>query len=308
MSRGQENQGMVFVPDTEVAESFTQYHHGLVRKQGEWFWWFKTSEGWKKGVWWQRECVLDGKGRVWVYNEKKKVFENVEVDPKRIDQIRQIIAAKHWYAKPFDIDESAVNLSESLNNIGIKLSQGQIRELLELAFGFGTVEVEGEEGEMISLAFYLTHHGYNWVVWTVGDANWQKIKIGRSGVGRYISLDQHWIFNEQDGEDKVMGLVERIRQVESEVKKIIVVDDKRENLDVAIRVLRNNFPNIEVVDFHFKIEDKQANADKFVGWLQSQVQGYRKDQVLVIMDFDSVLVDTNGVLFNVLAGWIGRIG
>ena len=306
MDRGQESREKVFISDTGAAESFTQYHHGLVRKQGEWFWWFETGEGWKKGVWWQRKYVLDGEGRVWVYNEKEKVFENVEVDSNRIDQIRQIIAAKHWYVKPFNIDKSAANLAKSLSSIGIKLSQEQIRELLELAFGFGAVEVEGKEGEKISLAFYLTHHGYNWVVWTVGDANWQKIKIRQSGVDQCVSNNRCWIFNEREGEDKVEGLAKKVGQI-NEVRKIIVVDDKRGNLDAAEKVLRDNFPNIEVVDFHFKIGDKQADANRFIAWLQEQIQDSEKDRVLIITDFDNVLVDTNGVLFNVLTGWIGGV-
>ncbi len=305
MDRRQETQGNVFVSDTEVAESFTQYHHGLVRKQGEWFWWFETDKGWSRGILWQDKYLLDEKGGVWRYDKEEGSFETVKVDTDKINQVRQIIASKHWYAKPFDIDKSAANLAKSLNSIGIKLSQEQIRELLELAFGFGTVEVEGKEGEKVSLAFYLTHHGYNWVVWTVGDANWQKIKIRQSGVDQCVSNNRCWIFNEQEGEDKVEGLLERVAQINDDVKKIIVVDDKRGNLDAAEKVLRENFPNIEVVDFHFKIGDKQADANRFIAWLQEQIQDSEKDRVLIIMDFDNVLVDTNGVLFNVLAGWIG---
>ena len=159
------------------------------------------------------------------------------------------------------------------------------------------VEIETPEGlEKKPLIEVLHNDGIETFVWTVGDEYWQRTKFEKTGANNFI-LPDHYIFSPQKKEETLRELIEAI--IASQEKCfIIVVDDKKSNVDFVAQLGDEFRERIEIGNYHMKLNDSQANPTAFYRWLQDQIKNYPGKKLKLILDFDGVIADTDSVLFG----------
>lgn len=156
----------------------------------------------------------------------------------------------------------------------------------------------------------LKEDGFSFYLWSEGDKNWQKKKFEQVEAARWVREIKCFFFSKK----KVEGLPEIIKRIFNQEEGllredilIIIVDDKKENLERAADVLERSQPSVEWLPYHFKISDPQADANAFYLWLQQVRRENPNKRIEIILDFDNVVIDTNGVLLNVVPENILRL-
>ncbi len=219
------------------------------------------------------------------------------------DQIKAIIAQKAWYE--FNPETGEFSWQRSLEKLGEELRMRNIERLGEIFRDAFTPKAltkirrptEGEEGSFkeIPLLQALQEEGFLPYVWTVGDQDWQRTKFERVGANQYIPDDRYCFFS-GNKEAGLPSILEKFQNQNPERILLIVVDDKSDNLRKAKEVLERE--GIKILDYHFKINDPQADADAFYRWLLEQREKNLDKRIELILDFDGVIADTDSVLFK----------
>ncbi len=214
------------------------------------------------------------------------------------DGVRSIIQSKDWYV--FNQVSGGFNWSLSVQNIAHQLLTDpiKVRTAIETAFTpncLSQIEMR-EDGETIkktSLLKTLKDEHIDTYIWTVGDEQWQKTKFEKSGADRFIPTD-HYYSSPHNKHETLNGMM---RLLGNENDFFIVVDDKQSNIDF-IDHLANEYKTygIEIESYHMRLDDPKANATSFHHWLMEQIKGHPGKTLRLILDFDGVAADTDGVL------------
>lgn len=231
------------------------------------------------------------------------LYMNKPVDYLSRDQIKAIIAQKAWYG--FNPETGEFSWERSLKKLGEELRLMDIERLGKIFRDAFTPKAltkikrltGGEQGscEEISLLQVLQEEGFFPYVWTVGDKDWQRTKFERVGANRYIPDDRYCFFSENK-EFVLPSILEKFQDQNPERILLIIVDDKSDNLRKAKEVLKRE--GVKILDYHFKINDPQANADAFYHWLLKQREKKSDKRIELILDFDGVIADIDSVFFN----------
>jgi len=141
----------------------------------------------------------------------------------------------------------------------------------------------------------LRNDGITPHVWTVGDIKWQITKFTRTGADIYVPVD-HFHCSDAHKEQALIGIINSLSQVSSH---FIVVDDKPSNVGFVASI-QDEFRKRSVIlqNFHMKLNDPQADATSFYHWLREQLTTIAPNDFQLILDFDGVIADTDGVLFG----------
>jgi len=215
------------------------------------------------------------------------------------ERVLTIIAESAWCGISPD---GAFNWQLSLEKLAenLRLPIDQVKETMEESFTpqcLTQVEIQTPEGlKRKPLIEVLHDEGIETFVWTVGDEYWQRTKFEKTGANNFIPLD-HYIFSHQKKEKTLRKLIETIANQEQDCF-VIVVDDKKSNVDYVAQLGDEFRERIEIGNYHMKLNDPQANPTAFYRWLQDQIKNHPGKKLKLILDFDGVIADTDSVLFG----------
>ena len=215
------------------------------------------------------------------------------------DGVLGIIKSKAWYGLnsvtgSFDWKASVGNIASELrlspNSVNCAIAQAFTPDCLSQV-----AHIESDDSSSISLLGALQKIGIKPHIWTVGDPEWQRTKFERSGASEFIDPDHYHVSTANKLED-LRKIIESL-SVDGK-KRIIVVDDKESNLQ-EVRQLAEEYgkKGIKIGDYHMKLKDVQADATAFYQWLQ-QLNEASGEPIELVLDFDGVVADTDGVLFG----------
>ena len=226
------------------------------------------------------------------------MIENPTQSGIQQEQTRKIIAKKSWYG--LDKETGAFNWELSLERLsealGLESKKEAVRNVIEESFSpacLSQVEVidpNTEEKIKRPLIEILIEEGYSITVWTEGDETWQRRKMELVGLSDLEKKDK--IKVESSPANK-LNTLRRILKEDNQHSVRIVVDDKRRIID-SVAAMQNGYKNL--LPFHFKLKDPQADAAAFYHWLKGL--RFSPNNVHLILDFDGVIADTDGVLFG----------
>ncbi len=220
-----------------------------------------------------------------------------------LDEVRNIISHKYWYSQPFNIQTSVALLAQELNQIfKIPIESEVILRALHDCFtdNLTLIHTTGQP-----LVGWLNQEGYNWVIWTVGDPDWQITKAKLAGLISHQENDcelvDFWLA-EDDGKGGKTSLLPgniQTAQKHSSISTVVVIDDKPHNLAEAKQIINQSMPDLTVIDYLFKYEDSQADTHALTMWLLDIVNN--KTSTILIVDMDNVLIPTNQTLYTVFS-------
>ena len=215
------------------------------------------------------------------------------------DYVLSVIKNKAWYG--LNPTTGSFHWETSVSNIASELSlnPNSVNSAITQAFTpncLSQVTNENNSNTQIPLLEALQKIGIKPYIWTVGDPEWQKTKFERSGASKFIAPDHY----HNSISNKINGLKEIIETISARGKKrIIVVDDKESNLN-EVRQLFDEYgkKGIKIGDYLMKLKDGQADGTAFYQWLQQQLNESPSEPIEIVLDFDGVVADTDGVLFG----------
>lgn len=219
--------------------------------------------------------------------------------PRTRDGVLSVIRSKAWYG--LNPATGAFNWQASLNNIAseLRLKPDSVNLAITQAFTpncLSQVAQVENSNTQIPLLAALQNIGIKPHIWTVGDPEWQKTKFERSGASEFVDSEHYHSSTANKLED-----LKRIIEILSAQgkKRIIVVDDKESNLQ-EVRQLFDEYgkKGIKIGDYLMKLKDGQADATAFFQWLQQQLNEDSSQPIELVLDFDGVVADTDGVLFG----------
>jgi len=225
-------------------------------------------------------------------NEKTRSFTK--------EVVRDVIKNKAWYG--LDPITGAFDWPLSVQKIATQLSINPIDtgDAIKRSFTPKCLTQVEKPGKTIlpkkePLLKALKDKGIEPYIWTVGDVDWQKTKIKRSGTTKFVKED-HYFFSQIHKEDTLRRMIELLQDNNS---YFIVVDDKRSNVDfIASLAEEYKKRGIEVGNYHMKLEDPNANATAFYKWLLEQMKNHVGKKLKLILDFDGVVANTDEVLLG----------
>lgn len=224
-------------------------------------------------------------------DEKEKTPSNKKL------WIKNIIAQKAWYS--FNPKTNSFNWSESLEKLSdsFGIPKNDLGQIFEKSFDPScliTAEVsQTGDKKRIPLIEAVFNMGISLHIWTVGDESWQRKKYEKVGAYRWITNDNYHCaaLNKEEELKRI------ILSMNTAGKKIIVVDDKEENIERIKKLAIELKPlGILIFDYHFKKNDPQADGTAFIKWLTTNFSG--ELSLEIFLDFDGVVADTDSVLFN----------
>lgn len=216
------------------------------------------------------------------------------------DGILSIIRNKAWYGLnpmtgafnwKISVDNFAGELGLNPNSVNSAITQAITPNCLSQV-----AHVENNNNSQVPLLAALQKIGIKPHIWTVGDLEWQKTKFERSGASEFVDPDHYHSSTANKLED-LKKIIESL--ISSGRKHIIVVDDKESNLQ-EVRQLYGEYckKGIKMGDYLMKLKDKQADATAFYQWLQQQLLDESGEPIELVLDFDGVVADTDGVLYG----------
>ena len=221
--------------------------------------------------------------------------------PLTRDGVLGIIKSKAWYG--LDPATGSFDWKVSVGNIAseLRLNPNSVNYAIAQAFTPNCLSqvalIENSENNSpISLLGALQKIGIKPHIWTAGDPEWQRIKFERSGASEFVDPD-HYHSSTSNKSADLRKIIESLG-VKGR-KHIIVVDDKENNLK-EVRQLAEEYgkKRIKIGDYLMKLKDGQADATAFYQWLQQQLKEVSGEPIELVLDFDGVVADIDGVLFG----------
>ncbi len=219
-------------------------------------------------------------------------------------QVLDVIRQKAWYSyRPdgsFDWMDSVGQIATAL-----QLSPDTVRDAIESAFDGASLttlslETDGNTTQ-ISLIEALSKLNQELYLWTVGDTAWQQKKMDNTGASHFVDPNHILNFTRDkiEGLRKVLDVIVESRPVSNTKIHIIVVDDKRDNVD-SVTSMTEEYSNkgIEIHTYHMKLNEPLANAERCYTYIVDLVNRHSDDRTIILLDFDGVVANTDGVLFG----------
>jgi len=211
--------------------------------------------------------------------------------------IYEIVTSKGWYmvnsTGVFDFNTSVAQLGEYLFLPPERVKQALTNAITPECLSQVVQDIGGKVTRT-PLLQALTREGIPPHLWTEGGEEWQRTKIIKSGADTYVPENRCHIYSS----DKLHGLGPILSEIGKDKKnrRVIIVDDKWSNIE-KIKQLANEYGSsgIEMVDYHMKLNDPQADATAFFEWLLKQKYEVheRGQEFELILDFDGVVINTD---------------
>jgi len=225
----------------------------------------------------------------------------------QISRVKDVITNKGWYG--YNDQNGGFNWPKSVGAIAGALSLDPIKveEAITSAYTpmcLSQVELEGENGETssISLLKALQNKGVSPHIWTVGDLSWQEKKFNRSGAEHYVDKSHYHCSSSDKLKDLEVIIDAQVNSQDKPVKKrFIVVDDKEANIrDIKGLVSQYLERGVSLGNYHMKLNEPQADATAFYKWFLLQLKSAQdeNEELVLILDFDGVVANTDAVLFG----------
>ncbi|MFZ2523466.1 MAG: hypothetical protein WAW92_03715 [Minisyncoccia bacterium] len=241
---------------------------------------------------------------------KEKTAEEIE-DSLDFQRVRDAVMNNFWeHTKRnegrFILDEGISDVAKALN-----MTPGVIRQCIKESVTpecLTKIGLDGE-GKTVSLVEVLKTNNYkihcllevlsnlnNQIeIWTLGDKDWQEDKLRRSGADKFIDQDHiHVVEGEKISELRKIFDEISARETEKPIHAY-VVDDSSENIK-SVKALHDEYSEkgVEVHNYHLKLDDKSADTTAFYKWIKQERE--TNPNLILILDFDQVIADTNGAL------------
>lgn len=151
--------------------------------------------------------------------------------------------------------------------------------------------------EIYCLLEVLKKMGYEIFGWTLGDKEWQKEKFSRSGASNFIDPD-HLYVAEGEKNSQLRKILDRIiSEKNTKPISVYVVDDNPEQLREAMALSEEyGQKGIELHNYNLKLNDPQADGTAFYKWITQEHKTH--PDLILVLDFDQVIADTDGALFG----------
>ena len=210
------------------------------------------------------------------------------------DGVLGVIRSKAWYG--LDPTTGAFNWQMSVNNIGqeLGLDPSSVNSAIARAFTpncLSRVSITNKP-----LLASLQDIGVHPHAWTVGDEDWQRTKFVNSGAIKYVD-DAHYHSVELNKIKELRKIVDSL--ITQNVRTIVVADDKESNIvDVKQLALEYRNRSVLIMDYLMKLSNPLADATAFYVWFKQLMHDRSNEQIGLILDYDGVIADTDGVLFG----------
>lgn len=231
-------------------------------------------------------------------------MSELPLNSEKLNFVKEQIQKKAWYG--LDPQTGAFNWQDSVNNLAsaFSLTPEQVNKAVSDAYTPDCLTKVKDGVPLLQAVIDLSLTPY---IWTVGDPDWQKTKFERSGADKFID-PKHYYCSPYNKIEPLKRIVKKIlKNKPQNPHRIIVVDDKPENLDLAMQ-LSDQFkdPNLHMGNYHMKLSDPQADTEAFYEWLKKELE-QSDENISLILDFDGVVADTNAVLFGPASVNIARL-
>ena len=256
--------------------------------------------------------------RVILMAEKQEPTE--APDKQTLNRVKEIIGSKAWYG--LDPETGAFNWSISINQIaemlGFEDREPDVRTAFESGFtpdtlSQVTVPLEDGRSKQISLIEAVAERNIEHFIWTVGDVSWQKTKMKLTGAADLID-EEHFVCLPLNKLAELKTILHKLQaRKRSQPMHVIVVDDKPANTEAAKKASQEyesssaNGPTFTIGDYTMKLNDPKADAQAFYKFLVAYQEQHPDEEVVVILDFDGVVANTDQALFGPVAEQLARL-
>ena len=232
--------------------------------------------------------------------------ELISVDTQQLSQIQEILGGKNWYTtaadEGFDWKLSTQKVAEMMQDSFGWGTVGDIRDAIESSFSPESLTVIKTDPPKKFIAALDELEDIEVFVWTLGDCDWQRIKFEKSGVNEIID-DNHYSCNKNSKQQELLAILKNIgaSSASGKPKYVYVVDDKFENLAQAKKLQKDvENLNITLYDYHLKLKDPSADPTACFNYLKLRIDEHRQknEQVIIILDFDGVVIDTDRTILE----------
>jgi len=230
------------------------------------------------------------------------MIESFNLSPMTKGELSAIVLNKSWYG--FNQTTGAFDWKRSVTEMACILGLNfiQVGDMMTNAFTHGCLsrvrrKTDSGGEEKVSLLEAIEELGLKPYVWTVGDLTWQRTKFERSGAKPFID-DDHYHCSKANKMEDLKKIISNF-MADGGRKRVIVVDDKRENIDKVYQLARDQkWKEVEVMGYHMKLDNSQADPTAFYQWLLKQRrEAEEKGQSIeLVLDFDGVVANTDEVL------------
>src|SRR3989338_4108354 len=231
-----------------------------------------------------------------------------------LERVKGVIGEKAWYG--YDEQTGAFDLSKSIRKIidsleGFTGLEDQVREAFESSYTpdyLTTVQSEAD-GQAIRLPLVaaIGQLGLEQFIWTVGDTDYQRLKFTRSTTSDYIDNEHYYCMPADKFSElrKILGGLKTRERIQD--MQVIIVDDK----DVQTHRVKEMAPEynenqegrkaFNVSEYYINLKDPNANAQAFYEFVLKFRQENSQTELVLILDFDGVVADTNSVITGPVA-------
>ncbi len=220
------------------------------------------------------------------------------------ESVRQVISEKYWYQESdghFSFAKSIKRLASCLGITESSKVEAAVRKAFADADVAVRVNMEGERPLLIDVVTELKDkYGFSLTIWTVGDIDWQTDKATLSHLHSESSKVDFYCTDD----DKIQAIPELLKKYDC--SGLLIVDDKQSNLEAAYSLSKAH--GYKLMTYHLKIDDNLANQSAFVDWLKNLCEeGNCGKEILLLLDMDGVLLNTNKVLLGAAAENIAEL-
>jgi hypothetical protein len=233
-----------------------------------------------------------------------------------LEEVQGIIANKDWYV----IDrETGFDLIASIRRLTRKMGLEGNETVIHEAYlnGFtpdilSQVTLPGTNGneERVSLVEAVHRLMVDSYLITEGNESLQREKVVRTGVRKYFDEEHYSCVPSDKSEELKRKLTDLQQKNGSQKTGVFVVDDKQKYTMAIKEYFENNFPSesdFTVKTFDLSLKDPEKNAQVFYESITSYQKQKPDHRIVVLFDFDGVVINTDAVLFGPVAETIAGL-
>jgi len=219
-----------------------------------------------------------------------------------LEQVKQIIKSKNWYAltenNVFTWEKSVELMAEMLSKEIKHIEPQQIKDIIADSFDEEALSKVDHE----YFVDCLLKIDPNLIMWSEGDLDWQQLKANKTGLLNRSGLKTEFI--NKDKTIKLKDLILSLTNGSVEKVCVLIIDDKVKNLNCATNLqekMVNN--NVVIRTFQLSLQNIEANPNACLAFMAL----IPEKKIRIIADMDGVLVDTNRILAEIVAQKLAKI-
>lgn len=219
-----------------------------------------------------------------------------------LEQIKQIIKSKNWYALTESnrfVWEKSVELMAGMVSKEIShIEPQQIKEIIENSFDAEALSKVGSE----YFIDCLLKIDPNLTIWSEGDPDWQQLKANKTGLLNRSNLKTEFI--NKDKTTKLKDLILSLTNESEDKICILIIDDKVKNLNCAINLQEQIADEDAIIrTFQLNLQNTETNPTACLAFIAT----IPEKNIRIIVDMDGVLVDTNRILAETVSQKLAKI-